>query len=494
MPPSVDRSRPSGGDSERTQVATSNQTLNKFLGGHRPSWMTSRNAAIKPTVSTTPRTLPSKAPATGSHERQRKDFSVQVPPPKPTNISTTSLAAGLPTPNDTHVEDDRQRRNEHMAKEHIQWFAQFPGNSEALAREIPPFTHACSQIVAFLKNFAEAWHSLSVAVCARRYPVLAWEAVQILNCPSPILQSIFFTFSRRALWVQDGEFAVELNQLFARDQKQELQMAQDNAPSDIRARVRDDMVVRYATLVARAQRFQGNMPSEPSTAPPPVHPSQEVMVPNASATSDAGVRAPNKGMVGYMAVEVVKTADHDSIIALVKGSQHFSADQMRSEIRKRLQTSDEDIIVEDDFLTVSLADPFRSVMFDVPVRGNDCRHLECFDLETWLQTRPTKPARQGQGQEPCMVDVWKCPICGLDARPSSLRVDDYFTDVRTVLLYKGLERTKRIQIDAEGNWTPIVEAEDSDDEDLDTKDVKRQAPNCPSIKKTSTEVIEILDD
>ncbi|KAM0414889.1 hypothetical protein ACHAPD_006072 [Fusarium lateritium] len=174
-------------------------------------------------------------------------------------------------------------------------------------------------------------------------------------------------------------------------------------------------------------------------------------------------------------------------------------------IKRRLQPSDsDDIIIEDETLTISLADPFSATRFKDPVRGSQCKHLECFDLETWLQTRPPKPEQIGggpkqQGGEPSMVDVWRCPICSLDARPSSLWIDGYFAGVRRSLIGIGDMRTKSISVTANGRWAPVLAADDTDDENTPAPQ-PRNTVNGNAVKQprpsvtTAPTVIEILDD
>ncbi|KAH6985666.1 hypothetical protein BKA56DRAFT_613100 [Ilyonectria sp. MPI-CAGE-AT-0026] len=214
--------------------------------------------------------------------------------------------------------------------------------------------------------------------------------------------------------------------------------------------------------------------------------------------------AENNARVGhkyFVAIELVETRSHGSLRAMIENFQHTSMDETRNKLIRRLRPSaSDDIIVEDETLLVSLADPFSASMVEIPVRGVDCLHLECFDLETWLQTRPSKPAQKGggssqNGEEPSMVDVWKCPICDLDARPMSLRIDDYFVQVRHELVARGETNTKAITVAADGKWTAVEEPDDSDDET--PAPIQARVTNGDGGKKKSTptaSVIEILDD
>lgn len=206
----------------------------------------------------------------------------------------------------------------------------------------------------------------------------------------------------------------------------------------------------------------------------------------------------------FLAVEIVETISHDSAMKMIETGRRIPMEDTKRKIQGRVHGSDsDDVIIEDETLSVSLADPFSATRFNIPVRGAHCQHLECFDLETWLQTRPQKPAQQGGGasqvgDEPSLVDVWKCPICGQDARPSSLWVDEYFVGVRQALLADGDTRTKAIEIDGMGAWCAVEEPDDSDDDESPGPRpltvAKRDARRSESTMPARATVIEILDD
>ena len=193
----------------------------------------------------------------------------------------------------------------------------------------------------------------------------------------------------------------------------------------------------------------------------------------------------------FIAVEVVVTHRHETVRSLVLSCGHHPAAETFNEVARRLSgEGSEEIIVENKTLTIATTDPFTSVIFDIPVRGRDCRHLECFDLDVWLSTREGKPSNI-KGQEPSLVDKWSCPICGLDARPSNLRVDDFMSYVRRELLAIDMKGARRIQVHADGKWFPVAEADDSDDEE--------ERPNTASTAAQGSKgslpvVVEILDD
>ncbi|KAF0637108.1 hypothetical protein FPSE5266_03916 [Fusarium pseudograminearum] len=208
----------------------------------------------------------------------------------------------------------------------------------------------------------------------------------------------------------------------------------------------------------------------------------------------------------FMAIEIVETISHDAVCNIVRSIRRFPPGETMAKIQRRLRPSDsDDIIIEDETLSISLADPFTATRFVEPVRGLQCKHLECFDLETWLRTRPSKPPQKGggpqqKGDEPSMVDVWKCPICSLDARPGSLWIDEYFSGVRQSLVSNCDMQTKSITVTANGRWAPVLDADDTDD-DSTPAPRPRNTVNGNAGKQSSTsavsavpDVIEILDD
>ena len=47
---------------------------------------------------------------------------------------------------------------------------------------------------------------------------------------------------------------------------------------------------------------------------------------------------------------------------------------------------------------VSLRCPVTYKRIGLPARGHDCRHIQCFDLESYLKLN-------------CEKGLWKCPVC-----------------------------------------------------------------------------------
>ncbi|KAL6866018.1 hypothetical protein ACO1O0_002118 [Amphichorda felina] len=200
-----------------------------------------------------------------------------------------------------------------------------------------------------------------------------------------------------------------------------------------------------------------------------------------------------KNSTFYLAIEAVITSSYGVLKNLVETAPHTTSEATKAEIARRLKPAEsDDVIVEDNNLYISLADPFSSVMFVTPVRGIYCKHLECFDLEIWLDTRP----RRSKGVELSMSDCWKCPICSNDARPNRLRIDDFFLGVRASLTGAGKESTKKIQATADGNWITVVEPDETDDEGPSHTALQQPPQEASRASSASAPhaVIEISDD
>jgi len=199
----------------------------------------------------------------------------------------------------------------------------------------------------------------------------------------------------------------------------------------------------------------------------------------------------------FIGVEVIEILQHDQVLDMVRKNR-ISATSSLEKIKRSLagpaDEDDDDIAMVVSDLSIDLADPFTARIFDTPVRGISCLHRECFDLETFLLTRNSKPKRAGQ---PCMIDVWKCPLCGKDARPYSLQIDDFLLSVRQTLEAQGNLDAKAIWVGADGNWRPKIEKRKAPPDPNDSDD-SDEGPRNPSMSLHPTEearpnrVVEVI--
>lgn len=173
--------------------------------------------------------------------------------------------------------------------------------------------------------------------------------------------------------------------------------------------------------------------------------------------------------------------------------QAVSAAKTLGDIKRKLSSStidnDDDMVVVESTLTINLRDPFSaSKMCDTPVRGRACLHNECFDLDTFLETRPKKG-------DVTTADQWRCPICKADARPHTLIVDRFLVEVREELAQRGGLDTRAIEVNKEGRWQPKTEKRDPNGvQDRDTPEPAPSAARSSASLPPAHEIIDLDSD
>ena len=107
--------------------------------------------------------------------------------------------------------------------------------------------------------------------------------------------------------------------------------------------------------------------------------------------------------------------------------------QMQIEAKLSEQQRDEDIKVGRTF--VSLNCPLSQSRIQVPCRGVDCMHIQCFDAVFYLKMNERKP-------------MWKCPVCQKPAKYGSLRVDGLFNNI----VKEAPPAAQDIEFSIDGTW------------------------------------------
>ncbi|KAL9584969.1 MAG: hypothetical protein Q9212_001791 [Teloschistes hypoglaucus] len=205
-------------------------------------------------------------------------------------------------------------------------------------------------------------------------------------------------------------------------------------------------------------------------------------------------------------VEAERLLDTDAAKSLI-GTLTY--DDARARILQRLRNSDPDIEVVDASVTLDLADPYSSRIWDTPVRGKACRHDQCFDLDTFLQTRHHSSSKKKPADQPSDPDQFRCPICGGDARPQSLVRDEFFTRLRAELAERSRLDAKAIVLQQDGNWKikeeGAVSGEGGDGDGYGRRGSRsgrgegggsrtQSTPAATETTRRESEVIELLDD
>ncbi|KAG9332037.1 hypothetical protein JZ751_016224, partial [Albula glossodonta] len=117
--------------------------------------------------------------------------------------------------------------------------------------------------------------------------------------------------------------------------------------------------------------------------------------------------------------------------------------------------------VEQTAIKVSLKCPITFRRIQLPARGHDCRHIQCFDLESYLQLN-------------CERGTWRCPVCNKTALLEGLEVDQYMLGI---LIYIQNSDYEEITIDPVCSWKPVPVKPD-----LHIK----EDPDGPALKRCRT--------
>ncbi|CAD8191555.1 unnamed protein product [Paramecium octaurelia] len=105
----------------------------------------------------------------------------------------------------------------------------------------------------------------------------------------------------------------------------------------------------------------------------------------------------------------IMDADKDQIEQIITQQKVFYFDK----INKPDENSEESIDVQvQSNLSINLLDPFTTQQLQLPARGKNCQHVNCFDLNTFLifNSQPNKSR-------------WTCPYCNLTTTFDQIQID-----------------------------------------------------------------------
>ena len=110
-------------------------------------------------------------------------------------------------------------------------------------------------------------------------------------------------------------------------------------------------------------------------------------------------------------------------------------------VKALFHVDDDDVVPMNVNIRTSLKCPIGLVRIQTPARGKDCRHLQCFDLETFVRTNShMKTSSPG---------FFHCPSCVHRLSLEDIVVDGYMAKV--------LAETKaeRVDVDEDGGWKAV---------------------------------------
>jgi len=126
------------------------------------------------------------------------------------------------------------------------------------------------------------------------------------------------------------------------------------------------------------------------------------------------------------------------------------------------------MIFKNYFFKISLNCPLTYARINTPAKGKVCKHIQCFDLYSYLDMNQRNPK-------------WKCPVCSKIILHDDLIIDGY---MEKILLEA--RRAETIKINPDASWDVLEEIDDDDDDD--------DGDDEPQTKKQKVEgIAETID-
>lgn len=130
--------------------------------------------------------------------------------------------------------------------------------------------------------------------------------------------------------------------------------------------------------------------------------------------------------------------------------------------------------------------PLGQMFIETPVRGKNCKHVQCFDLETYLLMNKAQPN-------------WECPVCSKKTLTDDLIVDEYMKEILNIV--GDDEVAESIKMDENGKWELFKiefgdHSSDSEDENIidGTSLLKKRSRSTAELPQTAppTKVMRTL--
>ncbi|KIY02585.1 uncharacterized protein Z520_01050 [Fonsecaea multimorphosa CBS 102226] len=154
-----------------------------------------------------------------------------------------------------------------------------------------------------------------------------------------------------------------------------------------------------------------------------------------------------------MAIEIICVETYDKIKTMLRRiPMGYVVKALLDALKSRKDELEDDDLIQSPFIGIDVIDPLTSKIWKTPVRGKDCRHRECFDLEAFLSSRAGGFDEGGLTRP----DQWNCPICRGNARPNMLVIDEFSVHVRKILEENNQLSAHRILFKEGGAWEPIL--------------------------------------
>ncbi|EEY57558.1 SUMO ligase, putative [Phytophthora infestans T30-4] len=146
----------------------------------------------------------------------------------------------------------------------------------------------------------------------------------------------------------------------------------------------------------------------------------------------------NPTLFGFM-VQIVEVRNINDLVNEVKdASKNLTYEGAKQEVIKSFGSEDEDDVVA-TVTMLSVRCPLGLCVINLPARGIHCKHLQCFDLKTFMIF--SKKARS---------KAWRCTVCYQFIKATDLRIDPYLKKLLAEV--EGEDDLEEVEIFPDGSW------------------------------------------
>jgi len=136
---------------------------------------------------------------------------------------------------------------------------------------------------------------------------------------------------------------------------------------------------------------------------------------------------------------------------------------------------DDEDAVKMSSMKIKLTDPILMTLIKTPVRFDQCQHLDCFDVDSYLHMNFKKPA-------------WSCPICAKRYPFGTLRRDAWMEK----LMADAGEGTREVEMKGDGTFKITDKDEESDEDSEEERMLARLRPKETVDLDDTDEVMPVV--
>lgn len=131
-----------------------------------------------------------------------------------------------------------------------------------------------------------------------------------------------------------------------------------------------------------------------------------------------------------------------TLLAHLKSKCVLDSSVTKAMVQAKLSIGDSDFLIETNTLKVSLLCPLVKCRIALPGRARQCKHVQCFDVESYLLMNEKKP-------------TWVCPVCDGHTPYDTLVIDGMFK-----LILEKVKDVDEVQFAPDGEWSKVSNKSD----------------------------------